>query len=121
MDTWSQGHAEETLNTLHFASMALRVRSKPVLLLDPQDQLVVDLKHTIKQLRTENQVRQLGPHTPTASSVLILLLAPPWLSKKPPTAHPLRLGRVLLDGRRSASDAAAAWWGSSENTYTGLT
>ena len=37
--------------------MALRVRSKPVLLLDPQDQLVVDLKHTIKQLRTENQAR----------------------------------------------------------------
>ena len=28
--------AEESLNTLHFASMALRIKSEPVVLLDPQ-------------------------------------------------------------------------------------
>ena len=28
--------AEETVNTLHFASVALRIKAEPVLLLDPQ-------------------------------------------------------------------------------------
>lgn len=45
------------MNTLHFASLALRVRSQPVLLLDPADQLVIDLRNTIKELKNENQVR----------------------------------------------------------------
>jgi hypothetical protein len=31
-----RAHAEETLNTLHFASMALRIKARPVILLDPQ-------------------------------------------------------------------------------------
>ena len=29
-------HAEESCNTLHFAAMARRIKSSPVLLLDPQ-------------------------------------------------------------------------------------
>lgn len=29
-------HSDETLNTLHFASMALRIKAEPVVLLDPQ-------------------------------------------------------------------------------------
>lgn len=28
-------HAEESLNTLHFAGMALRIKSQPIMLLDP--------------------------------------------------------------------------------------
>eukprot|EP00232_Nephroselmis_pyriformis_P019793 CAMPEP_0182887266 /NCGR_PEP_ID=MMETSP0034_2-20130328/20720_1 /TAXON_ID=156128 /ORGANISM="Nephroselmis pyriformis, Strain CCMP717" /LENGTH=441 /DNA_ID=CAMNT_0025020625 /DNA_START=24 /DNA_END=1345 /DNA_ORIENTATION=+ len=48
-------HADETLNTLHFASLALHVQSKPVVILDPADQLVLDLKNTISQLRNENR------------------------------------------------------------------
>jgi hypothetical protein len=31
-----KAHAEESLNTLHFASMALRIKSQPVLMMDPQ-------------------------------------------------------------------------------------
>eukprot|EP00899_Mesostigma_viride_P015500 jgi/Mesvir1/23951/Mv10721-RA.1 len=48
-------HAEETINTLHFASLALHVRSKPVVILDPHDQLVIDLRKTIISLRNENK------------------------------------------------------------------
>ncbi|PNH07917.1 Chromosome-associated kinesin KIF4, partial [Tetrabaena socialis] len=47
--------AEESLNTLHFASMALRIKAEPVVLLDPQDQLVLDLRKTIIELRMENR------------------------------------------------------------------
>ena len=28
-------HAEESLNTLHFASMALRIKSEPIIMIDP--------------------------------------------------------------------------------------
>ncbi|GFH25814.1 kinesin-like protein [Haematococcus lacustris] len=31
-----RGHAEEALSTLHFAAMAQRIKSRPVILLDPQ-------------------------------------------------------------------------------------
>lgn len=48
-------HIDETLNTLHFAQTALHIRSEPVVVLDPHDQLVWDLKSTIVQLRAENR------------------------------------------------------------------
>lgn len=48
-------HTEETLNTLHFAQVALHIKSEPVVVLDPHDQLVVDLKSTIVQLKAENR------------------------------------------------------------------
>jgi hypothetical protein len=31
-----RAHAEECLSTLHFASMATRIKAEPVVLLDPQ-------------------------------------------------------------------------------------
>ncbi|GFR41524.1 hypothetical protein Agub_g2220 [Astrephomene gubernaculifera] len=50
-----RGAAEESLNTLHFATMATRIKAEPVVLLDPQDQLVLDLRKVISQLRQENR------------------------------------------------------------------
>ena len=51
----TQAQAEETLNTLHFASMALRVKCNPLCILDPQDKLVLNLRGTITKLRSENK------------------------------------------------------------------
>lgn len=31
-----KAHAEESLNTLHFASMALRIKVQPIVMMDPQ-------------------------------------------------------------------------------------
>lgn len=63
-----QSYAEETLNTLHFASVALQVKSAPVRILDPQDQLVVNLRGTITRLKTENQQLSLMLHEATSSA-----------------------------------------------------
>ena len=49
-----QAFAEESLNTLHFASMASKVKCDPVHILDPQDKLVLNLKGTIARLRNQN-------------------------------------------------------------------
>lgn len=43
------------MNTLHFASMALRVKSNPLCILDPQDKLVLNLRGTISKLRNQNK------------------------------------------------------------------
>ncbi|DBA74159.1 hypothetical protein WJX77_004162 [Trebouxia sp. C0004] len=51
----SKAQAEETLNTLHFASMALRVKCNPLCILDPQDKLVLNLRGTISKLRSQNK------------------------------------------------------------------
>jgi len=48
-------HCEETLNTLHFAELALNVKSQPIVILDPQDQMILDLHATIKALRDDNR------------------------------------------------------------------
>lgn len=50
-----QAQAEETLNTLHFASMALRVKCNPLCILDPQDKLVLNLRDTITKLKSQNK------------------------------------------------------------------
>ena len=34
--------------------MALRVKSEPIVILDPAEQMVLDLKNTIAELRSEN-------------------------------------------------------------------
>lgn len=35
--------------------MALRVKSEPIIILDPHEQMIFDLKNTIAELRSENQ------------------------------------------------------------------
>ncbi|GAQ90501.1 Kinesin-like protein [Klebsormidium nitens] len=47
--------AEETLQTLQYASMALHVRAAPVVVLDPADQMLADLRSTIRSLKQENE------------------------------------------------------------------
>lgn len=51
----SQAHVDETYNTLHFASLALHIKSKPVVILDPSDKLLLELRSTINTLRSENR------------------------------------------------------------------
>ncbi|WIA39218.1 hypothetical protein OEZ86_005342 [Tetradesmus obliquus] len=48
-----KAHAEESLNTLHFASMALRIKSQPVIMMDPQDQMVLEMRDMIKALQED--------------------------------------------------------------------
>ncbi|WIA18923.1 hypothetical protein OEZ85_003594 [Tetradesmus obliquus] len=48
-----KAHAEESLNTLHFASMALRIKSQPVIMMDLQDQMVLEMRDMIKALQED--------------------------------------------------------------------
>uniref|UniRef100_A0A1A9W8D0 Kinesin-like protein n=1 Tax=Glossina brevipalpis TaxID=37001 RepID=A0A1A9W8D0_9MUSC len=45
----------ETLNTLRYASRAKRIRTKPVIMMDPREALILSLKRDIKSLEMENE------------------------------------------------------------------
>lgn len=47
-------HAE-TLNTLRYASRAKRIRTKPVIMMDPREALILSLKRDIHALQLENE------------------------------------------------------------------
>lgn len=50
------GHSKETFNILHIAEPTLDVKSQPVVILEPQDQMISDSHATIKALRDENRL-----------------------------------------------------------------
>ncbi|KAK3083515.1 hypothetical protein FSP39_024535, partial [Pinctada imbricata] len=52
--TPSSHHASETINTLRYASRAKKIKTKPVVKMDPREKLILSLKREIKILRNEN-------------------------------------------------------------------
>ncbi|XP_067136206.1 kinesin-like protein KIF12 [Centruroides vittatus] len=49
-----KSNVPETLNTLRYASRAKRIKTKPVIIMDPREQLILSLKREVKLLRMEN-------------------------------------------------------------------
>ncbi|XP_035708563.1 kinesin-like protein KIF12 isoform X1 [Folsomia candida] len=55
----AKSNMSETLNTLRYAARAKRIRTKPVVVMDPREALIVSLKREVTALREENnQLRQ---------------------------------------------------------------
>ncbi|XP_023215681.1 kinesin-like protein KIF12 isoform X2 [Centruroides sculpturatus] len=50
----SRANTSETLNTLRYASRAKRIKTKPIIRMDPREQLILSLKREVKLLRMEN-------------------------------------------------------------------
>ena len=44
----------ESMNTLRYANRAKKIKSKPVVKMDPREKLIVSLKREVKVLRQEN-------------------------------------------------------------------
>ncbi|XP_062588014.1 uncharacterized protein LOC134249696 isoform X1 [Saccostrea cucullata] len=52
--TPSSHHVHETINTLRYASRAKKIKTKPIVKMDPREKLILSLKREIKILRNEN-------------------------------------------------------------------
>ncbi|KAJ3321080.1 Kinesin- protein 12 [Boothiomyces sp. JEL0866] len=67
----SQTNFNETLKTLRYAQQARKITNKPSIQLDPQEELLLNLKKEIKGLKQENlKLRQLLESDPQFSSIL---------------------------------------------------
>ncbi|XP_078336368.1 uncharacterized protein LOC111133229 isoform X5 [Crassostrea virginica] len=52
--TPSSHHVHETINTLRYASRAKKIKTKPIVKMDPREKLILSLKREVKILRNEN-------------------------------------------------------------------
>ncbi|KAJ3311269.1 Kinesin- protein 12 [Boothiomyces sp. JEL0838] len=67
----SQTNFNETLKTLRYAQQARKITNKPSIQLDPQEELLLNLKKEIKGLKQENlKLRHLLENDPQYSSIL---------------------------------------------------
>eukprot|EP00052_Salpingoeca_macrocollata_P024649 m.221532 g.221532 ORF g.221532 m.221532 type:complete len:850 (-) comp22291_c0_seq1:22-2571(-) len=81
----------ETLNTLRYASRAKRIQNKPIVHLDPQQQLIVALRGEVRSLKAE--LAYYKAH----ASALLPELAPPPLHTAADASPPKSRWRALKD------------------------
>ncbi|XP_058055403.1 kinesin-like protein KIF12 [Anopheles bellator] len=51
----AQSNVTETINTLRYAARAKRIRTKPIIVMDPREALILSLKREIGSLQVENE------------------------------------------------------------------
>ncbi|XP_044735415.1 kinesin-like protein KIF12 [Chrysoperla carnea] len=51
----ARSNLSETLNTLRYAARAKRIRTKPIVVMDPREALILSLKREVRALQTENE------------------------------------------------------------------
>ena len=53
--TPSQVYVDETMNTLNYATRTMNIKNRPVIQMDPKEQIIFNLKREIALLRMENE------------------------------------------------------------------
>ena len=96
----SARYSEETLSTLQYAARAGNICNKPVVQLEPQQRLIMQLRAEVAQLRAENAQLRLGQGLPPAEP-------------RRPSSAALRLapqggGRQVTGGHAGAAGGATA-------------
>uniref|UniRef100_A0A6P7GSR7 Kinesin-like protein KIF12 n=1 Tax=Diabrotica virgifera virgifera TaxID=50390 RepID=A0A6P7GSR7_DIAVI len=51
----AKSNIHETLNTLRYAARAKKIRTKPIVVMDPREALILNLKREVSTLQSENQ------------------------------------------------------------------
>ena len=50
----SEVYVEETISTLNYATRTMNIKNKPILQMDPKEQIIFNLKREIQLLKMEN-------------------------------------------------------------------
>ncbi|CAG9768113.1 unnamed protein product [Ceutorhynchus assimilis] len=64
----AKSNISETINTLRYAARAKRIRTKPVVLMDPREALILSLKREVGVLQNENQHLRTALHVYSSSN-----------------------------------------------------
>lgn len=51
----SEVYLEETMSTLNYATRTMNIKNKPVVQMDPKEQIIFNLKREIQLLKMENE------------------------------------------------------------------
>eukprot|EP00831_Metopus_contortus_P006438 TRINITY_DN12462_c0_g1_i1.p3 TRINITY_DN12462_c0_g1~~TRINITY_DN12462_c0_g1_i1.p3 ORF type:complete len:203 (+),score=29.63 TRINITY_DN12462_c0_g1_i1:480-1088(+) len=51
----SESYLEETMSTLNYATRTMNIKNKPVIQMDPKEQIIYDLRREIQLLKMENE------------------------------------------------------------------
>ncbi|OAD62769.1 Kinesin-like protein KIF12 [Eufriesea mexicana] len=67
----AKSNASETLNTLRYAARVKKIRTKPIVVMDPREALILSLKREVGALQTENEHLRAALHLSGDSSNII--------------------------------------------------
>lgn len=75
----ARSNLSETINTLRYAARAKKIRTKPIIIMDPREALILSLKREVNNLKAENDHLKtaLHLHTETLESAAQLSLMEP--------------------------------------------
>ena len=100
---------DESIKTLRYAARTKHIRNKPIIMLDPRDKLVADLRREIDMLRKENaylrEEQAAAPASARSPAVELPSLASARSSRPPPRARP---PSANLEPREAVSRLAEA-------------
>ncbi|KAM0725119.1 Kinesin-like protein KIF12 [Formica fusca] len=66
----ARSNANETLNTLRYAARAKKISTKPIIVMDPREALILSLKREVGALQTENEHLRLTLHLNEAQNMI---------------------------------------------------
>lgn len=67
----AKSNASETLNTLRYAARVKKIRTKPIVVMDPREALILSLKREVGALQTENEHLRAALHLNNDTSNII--------------------------------------------------
>ncbi|XP_061928444.1 kinesin-like protein KIF12 isoform X2 [Apis cerana] len=67
----AKSNASETLNTLRYAARVKKIRTKPIVVMDPREALILSLKREVGALQTENEHLRAALHLNSDASNII--------------------------------------------------
>uniref|UniRef100_A0A336MJW8 Kinesin-like protein n=1 Tax=Culicoides sonorensis TaxID=179676 RepID=A0A336MJW8_CULSO len=75
----ARSNLSETINTLRYAARAKKIRTKPIIMMDPREALILSLKREVNNLTMENEHLKtaLHLHSDTAETIPYTLSEPP--------------------------------------------
>lgn len=72
----AKSNLSETINTLRYAARAKKIRTKPIIMMDPREALILSLKREVKNLTEENEHLKTALHFHAEPSDTLPLLEP---------------------------------------------
>lgn len=90
----ARSNLTETVNTLRYAARAKKIRTKPIIMMDPREALILSLKREVKNLTEENEHLKTALHLHGDASEILPLIEPLRAVTPAPKIEPEKLSQL---------------------------